>query len=233
MDVDFSENLTIGIKWEPQSLHWSKKPVHSGIVKANQTKVYHPFISDDSTHDQVFVRIALEEMLAVTDLSDCSMVVIESDNCSSQYKSMHHFHDFQEICNTINKPVIRIYGIAAHGKGEVDHAGGVANVALRQVVAAGRVFGTSKEIVSFLHEKFGSKECPTYNIVEIKQDLLAEGRDTSRCKVFKTTSEFHILVFNPYCTSFKAASRLCMCSQCHIYVGSCNLFRSISFRWEI
>ena len=44
IDIDFSENLTIGIKWEPQSLHWSKKQVtiHSGIFKYSEEKVYHP-----------------------------------------------------------------------------------------------------------------------------------------------------------------------------------------------
>ena len=36
IDANFSENLTVGIKWEPQSLRWSKTQVtvHSGIVKA-------------------------------------------------------------------------------------------------------------------------------------------------------------------------------------------------------
>ena len=46
IDIDFSGNLTIGIKWEPQSLHWSKKQVtiHSEIAKTiDDVKTYHPF----------------------------------------------------------------------------------------------------------------------------------------------------------------------------------------------
>ena len=30
--------------------------------------------------------------------------VIESDNCTSQYKSAEHFEDIQEICNNIKSP---------------------------------------------------------------------------------------------------------------------------------
>ena len=35
VDVDFSENLSVPTKYEPQSLHWSHSQVtvHSGILK--------------------------------------------------------------------------------------------------------------------------------------------------------------------------------------------------------
>ena len=44
MDVDYSENLSIPLKFEPQSLHWShaQVTVHSGIVKTPTEKTYHP-----------------------------------------------------------------------------------------------------------------------------------------------------------------------------------------------
>lgn len=72
LDIDFADNLTIGVKWEPDSLHWSKKQVtmHSGIVKYEEEKVYHHYFSDTRIHDQVFVRRAVEEMLTVEDLPD-------------------------------------------------------------------------------------------------------------------------------------------------------------------
>ena len=79
IDIDFSENLTVGIKWEPQSLHWSKKQVtvHSGIVKVNGNKVYHPYVSNSRVHDQIFVKSALEEMIESTDgLNDSTTLVI-------------------------------------------------------------------------------------------------------------------------------------------------------------
>ena len=48
IDIDFSENLTLGIKFDPRSLHWVKKQItiHSGIVKCDGEKTYHPYVSN-------------------------------------------------------------------------------------------------------------------------------------------------------------------------------------------
>ena len=53
IDIDFSENLTISVKYEPQSLHWCHQQVtiHSGISKTNGNKIYHAHFSDDCKHD--------------------------------------------------------------------------------------------------------------------------------------------------------------------------------------
>ena len=119
MDIDFSENLTIGIKWEPQETHWTKTQVtvHSGLVKLDEEKVYHPYISNSRLHDQVFVHQALEEMIERTNIPEDKRLLIESDNCSGQYKSSHHFFHLQSLSNQLNKIIIRLYGIAQHGKG--------------------------------------------------------------------------------------------------------------------
>ena len=128
IDVDFSENLSVPVKFEPQSLHWShpQVSVHSGILKLYGEKYYHPYISDDLKHDQKFVRVCVEEMLSSIDIphDETQYLVIESDNCTSQYKSAEHFYDLQCIADAIKKKIIRVYGIAGHGKGEVDHVGG-------------------------------------------------------------------------------------------------------------
>ena len=59
--MDFSENLTIPVSKEPQSLHWvnHQLTVHSGIIKHNGTKTYVAYFSNDLTHDQTFVDTAL------------------------------------------------------------------------------------------------------------------------------------------------------------------------------
>lgn len=64
--IDFSENLT-------ESLHWAKEQVsvHSGILKCNGEKSYHPYFSDSRTHDQAFVKNA--------DTDESDYIVIESD----------------------------------------------------------------------------------------------------------------------------------------------------------
>ena len=85
--VDFSENLTLQVKQEIQSLHWSKEQVtvHSGITKQDGVKKYHPYISDDRVHDQCFVYNVINEMLEdVTIEAGKSTRVIISDNCTAQ-----------------------------------------------------------------------------------------------------------------------------------------------------
>ena len=56
IDIDFAENLTVPVKYEPQSLHSAHEQVtvHSGIMKVNGEKTY-PYFSDSLKHDQVFV----------------------------------------------------------------------------------------------------------------------------------------------------------------------------------
>ena len=56
IDIDFAENLTVPVKYEPQSLHWAHEQVtvHSGITKVNGEKTY-PYFSDSLKHDKVFV----------------------------------------------------------------------------------------------------------------------------------------------------------------------------------
>ena len=64
IDIDFAENFTVPVKYEPQLLHWSHEQVtvHSGIMKVKGEKTYHLYFSDSLKHDQVFVKKVPEEM---------------------------------------------------------------------------------------------------------------------------------------------------------------------------
>ena len=127
-------------------------------------------MSDTRTHDQPFVQLSVDEMLAHTDIPEKSIIVIESDNCTSQYKSAQNFTDMQQISNKYNTTVIRLFGIAGHGKGEVDHVGGITKVAARQEITKGAVFSNSSEITTFLQDKFRDKEFPKYHITIITSE---------------------------------------------------------------
>ena len=159
LDVDFAENLTIPVKCEPQALHWchDQATVHSGILKANGMKSYHTYFLDSKIHDHVLADLAIKEMSSEADISDFDVIIIESDNCSGQYKSAQHFHDMQNLANLHNKTVIRPYSVAGHGKGEEDHVGGVAKVSIRMKVAAGGTFTNSEEMVEYLQSKFSDR----------------------------------------------------------------------------
>ena len=99
LDIDFSENLTLLYKEEIQSVYYSKKQLtfHSGILKCNGTKSYHIYISDSRIHDQSFVKLSVDEMVAKAGPLSFEKIIIESDNCGSQYKSAQHFFDMQVI----------------------------------------------------------------------------------------------------------------------------------------
>ena len=101
IDIDFSDNLTLPVKHQAQSLHWSstKVAVHSRIIKVDGENIFHIHLSENHKHVQTFVKIVLHDMLNNADLTN-KKIIMESDNCSSkQYKSVKHFYDLQELTN--------------------------------------------------------------------------------------------------------------------------------------
>ena len=193
--IDYSENLPIPVKYEPQSLHWSHEQVtiHSG--PASHTG---------------------------------SQIVIESDNCSSQYKSSCHFSGMQELANEYQTNLMRVYGIAEHGTGEVDHVGGVAKSNVHKQVATESIFTNATDIVDFLKIKFEKHENPNYIIKEIARSNVQLRRDDAMRKVFGPidgSSSWQVIIFKPDSTCFHAAERLCLCKLCREDFGSCPVFK--------
>ena len=100
--------------------------------------------------------------------------MIESDNCSSQYKSAEDFFTVQPISNQLDAKVVKVFGISEHGKGEMYHIGGIAKNTFRKEIAGGRNLQTSAEMVKFLSEKFADKSSPEYVVREISKEELDE-----------------------------------------------------------
>lgn len=229
MDLDFSENLDVPVKFEPQSLHWCHQQVtvHSGILKVEGEKSCHPYFSNDRKHDQQFVNIVMKEMLQGVNINPCSLIIIETDNCSSQYKSSAHFHGVQDLANELNVKIIRIFGIAQHGKGEVDHVAGIAKTAIRRAIATGDFFRDAGEMVEFLNSKYKNNTNPNYAIKELYEQTLERARVESRQNVYDTingSSFFQVMIFSPN-SNTRVANRLCLCELCKINYGSCDLFK--------
>ena len=88
-------------------------------------------MSKDCKHDQQFVQTPLEEvLLEVEYITAETVIVIESDNCSSQDKSAAYCQGIQDLSNKYKSTIICVYSIAEHGKGEVDHVGGIVKTAI-------------------------------------------------------------------------------------------------------
>ena len=80
-------------------------------------------------HDQTLVKLVFEMSESVCSMPE--MCIIESENCIAQYKSTQHFGAIQCLSTTFKIPVVRIFSIAGHGKGEVNHVGGLTKCAIR------------------------------------------------------------------------------------------------------
>jgi len=230
IDIDFSENLSIPVKFEPQSLHWSHQQitVHSGLMKYLGTKSYHPYLSYDLKRDQQFVYCVLQQMLQEVDIQEGSTMVIESDNCKVQYKSTEHFDTIQALADFFKIDIIRVFGIPEHGKGEVDHVGGIAKTTIRREIATGAFFIDIQDMNDMLCSKFSNHTEPSYFFKEINEGDTSDLRKKASLKVFNTingSSKFQVIVFRPNVKYVLAANRLCFCDQCKVTYGSCSLFK--------
>ena len=88
ISMNFSENLTMPIKEEPQLLHWTKQQttIHNVVSKVDGEKCYHVHMSNNLKHDQSYVFVSLTSVLDTVEVKK-DLVLVESDNCTSQYKS--------------------------------------------------------------------------------------------------------------------------------------------------
>ena len=190
IDLDFSENLQIPGKFEPQSLHWAHQQltVHSGVLKNNGEKSYHAYLSNDKKHDQFFVDVATREMLSEAEIptGEDVFIIMETDNCSSQYKSATHFHLVQELVDELNTKIIKVFSVPEHGKGEVDHVGGIAKTSVRLAIAAGEIIMSSQDAVEFLCEKFVNKISPRYFFKDLTEESIQQCREANKLKRYTT-----------------------------------------------
>jgi len=126
--------------------------------------------------------------------------------------------------------MIRCYGVAGHGKGEVDHVGGLTKVKIRREVAAGHVLQTSSVMVEWLQTKFETKRDPIYVFKNFEQKSLEAERATQQLKRYATvngSANFQVIVFRPN-EPMKASLRICICERCLNEYGSCELFREFT-----
>ena len=227
--MDFSENLTLPIKFEVQSKYWSKKAVtvHTGVLKhvSRDLKVYHSVLSDDKTHDQVFVGKVMDQIIAEIPedagqgepgppVKEPLMAV--SDNCSGQYKSSQHFHDLQNLATHHGRVIIRLYGVAGHGKSEVDGVGAVVKVAVRNAVGKGEYFGYANDCKVFLGDQLKSNVV-TYQTDFFDVEELTASREKLKYTRFSTvrgSSKCMVMIFTPNKDSFLASPRICLCKEC-------------------
>ena len=102
MNVDYLENLSIPVKFIPQSLHWSHAQVttHSGILKtpAEKHTTFTFLMKRNITRFSLsYVLKSITKQVAV-DHKDLP-VIMESDNCRPEYKSTLHFWGMEKVAD--------------------------------------------------------------------------------------------------------------------------------------
>ena len=133
------------------------------------------------------------------------------------------------ICNAIEIPIIRLFSVSSHGKGEVGHVGGLAKVAIIRYIGTGGVVLDAGACADFLENKFGQNTNPKFYVKEINADSLNSARHEAQYQTYTTidgSSLFQVMVFKPQNTTFKAAAYICLCESCMKDYGSCSLFTS-------
>jgi hypothetical protein len=220
--ADFAENLSLPIQKEPQSLYWIRKQIslHGEIIKyrteinGEEVKIYSAHVSDDRDHDQVYVRKSLDDIIQGYPVNKA--LVVRSDN-AQHFKSAENFDDLQQISNKLGKTVVRVFGIAGHGKGEIDSCGGHMKNPVREAIANKIHITTSTEAVDFLNEHYEHKISPCYDARLLSSEDLQEERERRLYKKYYTvkgSDSFHVLVFTPNSTTFLASNSLCVCTNC-------------------
>ena len=118
MSIDFSEDLQVPMKFEPESLHWSHSQItiHSCLVKFDGQKTYHSYLSQIKKIDHVLVKVAIEALLAEIDIKQGTAVIIKN-NCTSHKDLATIFSDMQERTDEMKLAIIRVFGIHEHGEG--------------------------------------------------------------------------------------------------------------------
>ena len=221
MYMDFSENLSLPIQKEPQSLYWIRKQISilGEIIKyrdgsGEEIKFYSGHLSDDRDHDQVYVRKSLDQVIEKHPIN--TALVIRSDN-ANHFKSAENFRDLQEISDQLGKMVIRVFGTASHGKGEIDSCGGHLKNPVRQAIANKVHIASDIEAADYLNAHYADKTCPFYDVSTLDTDGL-QGERMKRLYIqyntVKGTDSFHVLVFKPGSNTFLAANQICVCANC-------------------
>ena len=213
IELDFSENLAMKQKYEVQSAHFSGKQfcLHCAIVQPGDIKCeYH--LSDDTTHDYVFVKKVLEDIFLDRGIKN-EAVIIKSDNAATQYKNKYAFESLQELSNQFNVAILRIFGASGHGKGLIDSMSsfGCKSILRRDIIGKDVWFSSSEEICDYLSLRGDSRM--RYTVVDHAEQGKERMRKISGLEL-KGCMSTRLVVFKPNEKTILRREYLCDCNEC-------------------
>ena len=93
------------------------------------------------------------------EIIETGVLVIRSDNCSSQYKSQYVFQNLLDLSKKFNIQLVWFYGEAGYGRGLIDAMAwfGCKGPLRHAVIAHDQWFPTASSMVSYLSNYFYEK----------------------------------------------------------------------------
>ena len=185
MVMDFSENPKQTFLFESQPMYYGKVSItlHNTIVfewdeeQSLFKKTYIHHVSDDKKHNAAFVDKLIDDVFPLLETENRAVVIL-SDNCSSQYKCVGAFNFMLSWVHEYGVEIIKTYGIAGHGKSEIDSAGGLVKEALRNAaVTSNDVFYKASDALGIARrhfQRFPGKVTREFHEVD---ECEAEGQD--------------------------------------------------------
>ena len=129
-------------------------------------------------HDFAFTIHVLHNL--VDRYSQDVILRVKSDNCSSQYCSLHVFEDYRTLSKELNKTLIVYYGVNGHGRRLVDALSGfgVKSPLRRDIVTDNFMFHMVIKLQDF--NKFD--QCGKDNIDVINNDKIVSVDETDNAE---------------------------------------------------
>ena len=159
-------------------MYWVRKAISilCGITYCGEYgKYYHKLLSGDRRHDPVYTYEGLKVILHNSPAR--RTYVVRSDN-ANHFKCAECFDDLQRLCNEDEINILRVYGIASHGKCEVDSMGGHLKNPIRKAIAQNVHIVNSNDCVAYLQLKYGQDMYtnPEYIIEVLEESILKDTR---------------------------------------------------------
>ena len=211
IELGFCQNRSLRPKDEVQSAHFPGKQftLHCSIVYPVGYR-YHFHLSDDTTHDPVFVDQTLRKLIRKYDIKNQDLW-IQSDNAPTQYKNKYVLFLLQRLTKEFNLRIIRTFGVAGHRKGTIDEMSsfGVKNILKKDIVTNNIFFNKSKEVVHYF-----SRKCLQFNYEHIPSEDVVKSRIMQKdFIIIRNCMKQHLMVFTPTDDIF-LKEYLCSSSSC-------------------
>ena len=138
-------------------------------------------MSDDTNHDSIMTMHIIEDNIKQhPELIADGVLILRSDNCSTQYKSRYVFKAMLDLAKKYGIRIIWFFGEAGHGRGLIDAMAwfGAKGPMRNHILQTDRWFENAEAMCSFLKLRFSKDKAKFYNYMDFR--MLAEIRRLGR-----------------------------------------------------